>query len=368
MSIFIDIRKAFDTVDFKILLDRLKCMGIRGTSLQWFESYLLGRSLRVVLNDVTSSSYRLKCGVPQGSVLGPLLYLVYVDAVRFYLQDVCVTTFADDTALTVCAKSIEELVLKANDALRRLEVFMNLSLLCVNVKKTFLMTFCRVGMPVDASGLVTLSGKPVQQVHIVRYLGFFIDSNLSWKHHSDVISAKIARGVGMLRRLKHFLPKRVLLMIYHSIVYPYISYGCLIWSSNFYSNFKRVQILQNKAVRIIGKYVKDVNDTSACFKSLNLLNVGQLRDYQAAVFVFQCVHNLVPSVFRDTYRANSDIHEYDTRNSDKLVIELKSSTRSGFRLQFLGTAVWNSLPVSIRAAEHLLEFKRKLKEYLIKDA
>ena len=146
MSIFIDIREAFDTVDFKILLDRLKCLGIRGTSLQWFEKYLLERSLRLVFNDMTSSSYRLKCEVPPGSVLRPLLYLVHVNAMRFYLQDVCVTTFADDTALTVCAKSIEEVVLKANDRLRSLEIFMNLSFLCVNVKKSFLMTFCRVGM------------------------------------------------------------------------------------------------------------------------------------------------------------------------------------------------------------------------------
>ena len=95
--------------------------------------------------------------------------------------------------------------------------------------------------------------------------------------------------------------------------------------------------------------------------------MGQLRDYQAAVFVFQCVHNLVPSIFRDIYRANCDIHAYDTRNSENLVVELRSSARSGFRLQFLGTAVWNSLPVSIRAAEHLLDFKRKVKEYLLKN-
>ena len=88
MSISIYVRKAFDIVDIRILLDRLKCLGIHGTSLQWFEGYILRRSLHVVLNNVNSSSYRLKCGVPQGSVLGPLLYLVYVNAMRFYLQDI----------------------------------------------------------------------------------------------------------------------------------------------------------------------------------------------------------------------------------------------------------------------------------------
>ena len=93
-------------------------------------------------------------------------------------------------------------------------------------------------------------------------------------------------------------------------------------------------------MRIIGKFVKDVNDTSASFKSLNFFHAGQLRDYQAAVFIFQCVHNLVPGVFRNNYRANRDIHEYDTRNSDKLAIELKSRIRS-VKLNFSIKVSWN---------------------------
>ena len=152
-----------------------------------------------------ASSYRLKCGAPQGSVLGPKLYFVYVNATRFYGQDVCIITFADDTDLTVCAKSIGEVVLKV-----------------------------------------------------------------------------IARGW----YIEVFLAKADSPLIYHSVV-PYISNDCLIWSSNFYSNFKRFQLLQNNTERIVCKYVKGVNLTSACFKSLNLFKVGQLRDYQAAVFVFQ---------------------------------------------------------------------------------
>ena len=140
-------------------------------------------------------------------------------------------------------------------------------------------------------------------------------------------------------------------MIYHSVV-PYIAYDCQIWSCNFYSDFKRLQVLQNNALRIISKYLKDLHNTSACFKSLKLFKLGQLWDYQAAVFVFLYVHNLVPGVFHDYYCANSDIHEYDTRISNKWVIELKSSIRSGFSLQFLGAEVWNTLPVSIRVAEH----------------
>ena len=183
----------------------------------------------------------------------------------------------------------------------------------MNVKKTFLLSFCRVGDSVDVNSKFLLGEKPILPVKSLRYNGFHIDSNLSWKHHSNIISAKIARGVGILRRLKHILPERTLRTTYFAIIYPYISYGCLVWSINFYVNYKRVQILQNKAARIIGKYVKSVKDTSARFKFLRLLNIGQIRDYRTAGFGFNYVHNLVPETFNEFYCLRSSVHEHDTR-------------------------------------------------------
>ena len=141
LSIFIVIRKAFNTVDFQTLLSRMESLGVRGKCLKWFESYLTGRSLKVVLNDVSSAAFSVTHGVPQGSVLGPLVYLIYVDLMRLYLKDVCLNSFADDTVLTVFASSVKDLVRKANLALERLEILTSLSLLCLNVRKTFLITF-----------------------------------------------------------------------------------------------------------------------------------------------------------------------------------------------------------------------------------
>jgi len=177
--------------------------GINRVCLGWLESYLYGRSLKLVLNYVVSPNFPVMFGVPQSSVLGPLLYLVYVDMMRFYLQDVYVTYFAEDTALTVFAKSVDDLIAKANNALKIQKVFTSLNLLCVNVNM-FLRLFCRVCDSVDVSGKVLLREIPVVQVKSLRYLGFHIDSNLSSKHHSDIISVKISRGVGTLRRLSIF--------------------------------------------------------------------------------------------------------------------------------------------------------------------
>ena len=164
------------------------------------KSYLTGRSLKAVINTVMSSAFSVRCGVPQGSALGPLLYLVYVDSMRFYLKEACTISFADDTALNLFDNSIEELVSKANRVLEILEVFMNVSFRRVNVGKTFLMTYRRVGSPVDLNGLVTLYEKPVQQVGKLRYLVFIVDCHLSWRNHSEAISANIAPGISILRR------------------------------------------------------------------------------------------------------------------------------------------------------------------------
>ena len=203
------------------------------------------------------------------------------------------------------------------------------------------MTFCRVGTPLDVYGLVTLCGKPIQQVDHLRYLGFYLDYHLSWRCHSDAISSKIAHGVGILRRLQHLFPQRILLTIYYSFVYPYISYGCHLWNSNFLSIYRRVQIVQNKAVRMIGRCIQDVHDICASFTSLKLLNIGQIRDYRAAVFVFQCKNGLAPDAFKSFYQTNSDMHNYGTRHSNDIVVDLRLGTRSSFSMKHLGPNVWN---------------------------
>ena len=126
-------------------------------------------------------------------------------------------------------------------------------------------------------------------------------------------------------------------------------------------------MLQNKAVRTIGRYVQDVQDTCACFTSLKLLNVGQIRDYQAAVFVFQCMNVLAPDVFKSSYQINSDVHNYGTSHSSDIVVDLRHGNQSSFSMKHLGPSICNELPVSIRTSEHVTQFKKNLKDYFLVD-
>ena len=128
-----------------------------------------------------------------------------------------------------------------------------------------------------------------------------------------------------------------------------------------------MQILQNKAVRTIGKYVRDLHETCACFTSLKLLNIGQIRDYQAAVFVFRCMNGLALDVFKSFYQTNSDLHNHGTRQSSDIIVDLRHCTGSSFSMKHLGPSVRHELPVSIRVAEHVPWFKKKLKDYFMGD-
>ena len=250
-------------------------------------------------------------------------------------------SFADDTAVTLSSRCLDSLVLKVNGVLRNFHVFTRLSLLSVNVAKTNFVLYTRVGKPIDIKGKNLFDNKHVVQVWEICYLGFYIDFNLSWKHHSDIVATMVARDLGAIQRFRIFSTPRVSLLLYHALIHPCISYGCMLWASNFYLNFKRVQILQNKAMRFIGGYVEGEHNTTASFKKIRVLNVGQLREYQVGIFAYQCWNNLSPEVFRDYYSENRSFHHDETRHASDFVIPHRSVNTAGFPTRFSGPKVWN---------------------------
>ena len=238
--------------------------------MDWFESYLGERTLRVNVDGCKSINYGVHCGVPQGSVLGPLLYLIYVDTMRFYIPGKLITSFADDIVFTVTSSCENLLIEKANKALNELASFTRCSSLSVNVFKTNFMTICRIGTPIILNNKIFLNGVFLKQAFRVNYLGFYLDCNLSWKLHCDAVAAKVTGGLGLLRRLRNELPQKILMILYYSLISPYLSYSCFLLTNSFVPSFKRFQILQNKVVRVLGDYVRSENITLNCFTKMKI--------------------------------------------------------------------------------------------------
>ena len=132
----------------------------------------------------------------------------------------------------------------------------------------------------------------------------------------------------MLRRLKNVLPLKVLISLYRTLIASYINYGCLIWASNFQSNYRRVQVQRNKASRIQGNYDRGSANTVSIYKKFDILDVWKIRDMQIGILVYQCLHNLGPDIFNDFFSLGSSYHDYDTRNSNILVHEFRNTSRS----------------------------------------
>ena len=219
IGIFLDFSKAFDTVNHDILLEKLCHYGIRENTLEWFKSYLTNRRQFVTYNGMVSKTKCITCCVPQGSILGPLLFLIYIND----LYNVCCASipilFADDTNLFYSGSHVDALVQNINDELLNISKWLKAKMLSLNIKKTHFIIFHRKKTCVS-----NLKYKLTTRIS-KRYikLGVIIDCKLSWKYHIALVSGKLSRSIGMISKARECLNRKSLLTLYHSFVYPYLT-------------------------------------------------------------------------------------------------------------------------------------------------
>ena len=208
-GIFIDLKKAFDTVNHKILLTKLEHYGVRGPILKWFESYLTDRKQYVFLNGVKSDVASMSCGVPQGSVLGPLLFLLYINDLPNISCKLKFFLFADDTNIYYESNDLKEIEKIVNQELKHLSEWLNVNRLALNVKKTNFVIFRSNRKPANHDVTLILNRKALEQKDHVKYLGIYMDQHLNWKYQISHVSKKVSRGGGILSKLRHFLNTKV---------------------------------------------------------------------------------------------------------------------------------------------------------------
>ena len=225
LSVFIDLSKAFDTINPEILLHKLENLGVRGIANSWFRSYLTGRKQFMNLYDVKSTMEDMKCGVPQGSILGPILFLIYVNDIR-NATTLNVLSFADDTTIITSSPDIKELYAKMNFELKKMEVWFMANKLCLNVKKTKYILFRpNVTVPKSNTNCIMLNGQKVVQI------GHKLNEK-SFKYQINSVCSRIANSNYMINKVKHVLPKSTLFTLYSALVHSHINYGLLIWGSS----------------------------------------------------------------------------------------------------------------------------------------
>jgi hypothetical protein len=363
IGIFIDLAKAFDTVDHSILLKKMSNYGIRGLQLKWFHSYLKERTQRVLCNGSLSTLGHIEYGVPQGSNLGPLLFLLYINDLANVSTTLHFILFADDTNIFYSNRSCSSLMEIVNLELIHISKWFLANRLTLNVEKTNFINFKshRKIKPINLA--LVLEGNPICQVDSTKFLGVVLDQHLSWKKHINYISQKIAKNIGIISRISYLLPKSIRLNLYYSLILPYLSYCNLIWASNYDSRIHKLIILQKKAIRLIQGSRKDAH-TAPIFKDLNLLSLTQIRSLQIAEFMYRYEHKLLPISFVGYFSIGSQIHDHFTRRATSYrPVKARTNTRE-FSIRAAGPQLWNSIPNEIRLSKTRHEFKKRLRFFL----
>lgn len=339
--------------------------GITNTSLTWFRNYLNSRQQCVKLNGRVSSCLDIVMGIPQGSILGPTLFLLFVNDLPNCITSCQCNLFADDSVLYAQGSSPTETQSILQADLENLINWFDMNKLHVNASKSSCMTFStRRNIPeID----VTINGIPLQNDIKTKYLGVNISNDMSWNTHISHVCRKLGHGIQVLRRLKTFISIDDLVNVYKTVLQPHIDYCLTIWGFAPQYQIKRVQVLQNKIFRmIVGDYSWETSPRDI-LRYFNIPNVIQRRDYFNGLQVFKCLHDLSPNYMSDMLHSTKDFNMYSTRNSTTNMLYVPRPRVEIFKesFQYNGPLNYNTIPNDVKESQTLTMFKSQLKCHIM---
>lgn len=354
VGIFIDFSKCFDTINRFILIKKLEKYGVRGLPLQLFISYLNDRSQVVKIGNTISEAKIIDIGVPQGSVLGPILFLLYVNEIPNIYPNFTSCLFADDTTFLVKGNNLTSCFNSCNEGLAKFSDWCCANRLSVNVSKTNFMIFTNRAYSLNFP--LIFNNAPIEQSSSVRFLGVVLDDKLKFNLHINSICSKISKNTGIISKLAYYVPKHVLLQLYHSLIEPYMNYCPLIFGNAYDCHVQPLEVAQRKCVRIISR-VDFQFSSNPLFSDLKILKFKDIYLYQLGIYVFKN-----PQIGQTSQR----FHDYNFRNSSAIIpVFQRLSLTQHQSVTFQGPSLWNSIPNSIRNKPSLNAFKFNFKKHLL---
>jgi hypothetical protein len=360
IGIFLDFSKAFDTVNHKILLEKLSYYGIRGVANKWVDSYLSNRKQFTTYNGSNSSISNVKCGVPQGSILGPILFLLYINDLGTVSKLLSPIMFADDSNLFISGKNLLDISNTLNQELPLLIEWLRANRLSLNVDKTHVMIFGKKNItslpPID----IKINGKSLTILEKTKFLGVILDTGLTWKDHINYMTKKLSKSIGILSIARKTLSQKTLIQLYHAFISPYLNYCVLIWGNAPASSLWPILKLQKLAIRIVANEGYRVSSLLFC-KKHKILRLPEIYTFNAGIFMFKFTNDLLPPLFSSLFSTNSDFHRYPTRSANLLRVPLARSRIADSFITKTGVLIWNTINSSIPTNCRIGSFKNNLK-------
>lgn len=364
LAIYIDLKKAFDSISHIKLLLKLKLMGISGKALSWFHSYLNNRSQCVKINSKISQPASSQFGIPQGTVIGPILFILYVNQMFNLPLKGQIISYADDTVLILKEKTWENINLTANADLRTLKNWFDENYLTMNSEKTFFMKYALNNKFTPSNLDIKIHNKncsnnttcneecrSLKSKETVKYLGIIIDENIKWKEQIQQTITRIRKLFYVFINIRNLLSKNIIRNIYCALAQSLLQYAIVGWGGAFKVHISPLEVAQRKLIKIITKKPQDY-PTQELFKDFKVLSVSNIYKKNSLLQIYK--------------EKNTATHiSQRQRSKGKLNIEQINTTTAQHHYTYTGKKMFNELPERLRLEDNYLKFKEEIKKLFL---
>lgn len=369
IALFLDLAKAFDTISHKILLQRLRNIGIKGKAFQWIESYISNRFQQTRINEAISTSLKYTFGVPQGSTLGPLLFIIYINELCNQHIGGKIITFADDTVILFEGDDWKKTHHLANTGINRVKQWLDNNLLTLNIQKTKYLTFTATlaGQPKTPHHLTihnikcslgninhTCKCETLECVKSIKYLGIIVDNHLKWKQQIENTANKVRKLIYIFIALREIIKTQDIKKLYYGLCNSVLTYGCIGWGGTGITILYPLLKAQKSILRVIMKkpfrYSSD-----ALFKEFNVLDVRQCYIKKITI----CVH-------KNKNKTITVDHNHQTRSKSRNDLSIPICNTAAYQkvFSYLGPKIYNKIPSQFKLCE-LSSFGTKITKWLL---
>jgi len=371
LNIYLDMSKAFDTIDHVILLEKLEHYGMKNKSLKLLRSYMTNRLQYVELNNAKSTLLPIQTGVPQGSILGPLLFIIYINDLSNASDLFYPIIYADDTTLFTTLQASHSLDTQKdtseniNKELSKVDTWLKLNKMSLNCNKTKAMIFHKPQKHIQYPK-IKIQDQEIEYVKQFNFLGITLDCHLRWKPHALNVSKKLSKTIGIMNKLKHVLPTEVMILIYNSLFLSYLNYGLFLWGWQCQNIGKLVK----RAVRIISKAKYNAH-TGLLFKNNCLLNFESLCKLHDYKLCYKLSNGMLPeylSALNPSLQIMKSRYATRQTNQSKLKLPFVKHDFAKQSFKFRIPDILNHMHTSIKDkiyTHSLIGFKLYVKKFLI---